>query len=438
MENCCNMKKPVDIKKGDENKIYFCIDLKTFFASVECVERNLDPFVTNLVVCDSSRGKGGICLAITPAMKKLGIKNRCRIYEIPENVEYITAKPRMKKYMEYSAKVYSCYLKFIASSDIHPYSIDEMFLDVTNYLKTYKLSPQKLAKVILDEVFLQTGLTATCGIGPNLFLAKVALDISAKHSRDNIAYLNQDIFKKTLWTHTPLTDFWQIGNGIQKRLSKMGIHTMEQIAKCDQQILFKEFGINAKFLIDHANGLEPTTIEEIKSYRPQNESVSHSQILFEDYTFDKAKIVVTEMVDVLSLRLIENQKICGVVGLTIGYSKNQIEPTGASEKMEICTNVFSVLNEKILKIFEKTTKKDALIRKISIFFGKLQDEQHENNNLLFTKQQLEKERKVQRVVNNIKQKFGKNSIMRGTSLKQGATQKIRNKLIGGHNSGEED
>lgn len=434
MESCCQMESRGNI----ENRIYFCIDLKTFFASVECVERSLDPFKTNLVVCDPSRGKGGICLAITPALKNLGIRNRCRIYEIPQGVEYIVAIPRMKKYMEYSAKVYSCYLKFVSSKDIHPYSIDEMFLDVSDYLKTYKMSPKKLAQKILDEVFLQTGLTATCGIGSNLFLSKVALDISAKHNKDNIAYLTQDLFKKTLWEHTPLTDFWQIGKGTEKRLSKLGIHTLKQVAECDQQILFKEFGVNAQFLIDHANGYEPTTIEEIKKYKPKNQSVSHSQILFEDYTYDKAEIVVTEMVDVLSLRLIESKKICGVVGLTIGYSKNQIEPTGASEKLEIHTNVFSVLKEKILKIYQKTTKKDVLIRKISIFFGELQDETDENVNLLVSKQSLEKERKVQRVMNYIKQKFGKNSIMRGTSLKQGATQKLRNKLIGGHNSGEED
>ena len=244
-----------------KSKTYICIDFKTFFASVECVERGLDPFKTNLVVADPSRGNGAICLAVSPRMKEIGVKNRCRIYEIPNNIKYITALPRMKKYIEYAANIYAIYLKYIAKEDIHVYSIDESFMDVTKYLPMYKLTAEQLAQNILNDVLKNTGISASVGIGTNMFLTKIALDILAKHSLNNIAYLDEQLYKDKLWNHRPITDFWQIGRGISTRLEKYNIFDMEGITKINQEILYKEFGINAEYLIDHAWGKEPCTIE---------------------------------------------------------------------------------------------------------------------------------------------------------------------------------
>ena len=295
--------KPLFLKKVRYIKTYFCIDLKTFYASVECVERGLDPFQTNLVVADPSRGRGAICLAISPRMKMLGVKNRCRIYEIPPNIKYIIAVPRMKKYIEYSANVYGIYLKYFSKDDIHVYSVDEAFMDVTNYLTMYKKTPVELAKMVIKDIFNTFGITATAGIGTNLYLTKIALDISAKHSVENIGYLDEALYKKTLWNHRPLSDFWQIGRGIERRLNKMGIYDMQGVAACDERKLYKEFGINAKYLIDHAWGKESCTIQDIKAYKPKSNSISNNQILFEDYPFEKARLVLKEMVELRKLKI---------------------------------------------------------------------------------------------------------------------------------------
>ncbi|MBQ7953739.1 MAG: DNA repair protein, partial [Clostridia bacterium] len=268
------------------NKYYLCIDLKSFYASVESVERGLDPFKTNLVVADPSRGKGAICLAITPALKDLGIKNRCRLFQIPDDVEYITAMPRMKLYMEYSANIYSVYLRYISKEDIHIYSIDECFFDITTYLELYNKSPKELAQMIIDAVYEETGICATAGIGTNMFLAKVALDVTAKHVSDPIGYLDQEEFERTIWHHKPLTDIWNFGRGIEKRLKKYGVYTLYDIAHFDEKILYKEFGVNAEFIIDHAKGIEPCTISDIKNFKAKTNSLSNSQILFNDYNYD--------------------------------------------------------------------------------------------------------------------------------------------------------
>ena len=419
------------------NKIYMCIDLKSFFASVECVERNLDPMTSNLVVADPSRGNGAICLAVSPGMKKLGVKNRCRVFEIPKNIDYIVALPRMKKYIDYSANIYSIYLQYVAKEDIHPYSIDEMFLDVTRYLKLYKMSAEDLAKKIINHVLKDTGITATVGIGTNLFLSKVALDITAKHSNTNIGYLDEEIFKKTLWHHRPLTDFWQIGRGIEKRLAKYGIVDMYGVAHLDEKILYKEFGVNAEYLIDHSKGIEPTTIPEIKKYKSKSNSISNGQVLFEDYPYDKARLVVKEMVDMLSLSLIEKHLVTNCVGLGIGYSKDVHKPTGGSLKLTTTTNVYSTLVEAILMIFDRTTIKDIPIRKINISFGNVKEEAYEQLDLFSDEEAIKKEKEIEKTMNAIKRKYGKNSILRGMNLLDGATAKKRNKLIGGHNSGEE-
>ena len=285
------------------SRYYLCIDLKTFYASVECVERGLDPFNTNLVVADPDRGKGTICLAVSPKMKMLGVKNRCRVFEIPPNIKYIMATPRMKKYIEYSANIYGIYLKYFSKDDIHVYSIDEAFMDVTNYLKLYKVNAIELAKTIIKDIFKTYGITATAGVGTNMYLAKIALDITAKHSSTNIGYLDEEKYKKELWHHRPLSDFWQVGKGIERRLNKMRIFDMYDIAHTDPKKLYKEFGVNAEYLIDHSLGKESCTISDIKKYKSKTNSITNSQVLFEDYSFDKARLVLKEMVEIRKLEI---------------------------------------------------------------------------------------------------------------------------------------
>lgn len=418
--------------------IYLCIDLKTFYASCECVLRGLDPFKTNLVVADPSRGKGAICLAISPKLKAMGIRNRCRLFEIPDNVSYITAMPQMKKYMEFSAKIYSIYLRYIAKEDIYPYSIDEMFLDVTTYLSLYNTTPQKLAKALINKLKEELGLPSACGIGTNLFLAKVALDITAKHTPDNIGYLDEGKFKNELWTHQPLTDFWQIAGGMTKRLNNMGLFTLKDISQANPELLFKEFGINAEILIDHANGIEPVTIKDIKGYKRKSQSISTSQILFTDYEYDKAKLIVKEMVELMTLQLVEKGLVTSNIGLVIRYSKDTIKQTGGSMKLTICTNSYSLLLPYFIQIYEQTTNKEALIRGIGISFNNVTTEDNEYYDLFADTEEVFKERKLAETINSIKNKYGKNSILKAMNLEEGATTIKRNKLIGGHNAETED
>ena len=416
-----------------KNKVYLVIDLKTFYASVECVERNLDPFSTNLVVADPSRGKGGICLAITPAMKMLGIKNRCRLYEIPPNVEYMVALPRMQKYIDYSAKIYAIYLKYISKDDIYPYSIDECFLDVTNYLKAYKMNGLALAKIIIKDIFDTYGITATCGIGTNMYLAKVALDIMSKHNVTNIGWLNEERYKKELWHHKPLTDFWQIGNGIEKRLNRMRLFDMYDIAHCDESRLYKAFGVNAEFLIDHSKGIETCTIEDIKKYKPKSNSISSSQVLFQDYEYSKARLVLKEMVEILSQRLISEKKLTGGIKLYIGYSKDMLKAISASKRLSYFTNQYSKLVFEFLDVFDKHVDKNVPIRRIGISFDRLEDDDNEQLDLFQSIEEKNKEKQIEKTIIEIKSKLGKNAIIKGMNLEEGATTLIRNQLIGGHN-----
>ena len=417
-------------------KYYLCIDLKTFYASVECVERGLDPFNTNLVVADPERGKGTICLAISPKMKMLGVKNRCRIFEIPPTIKYIVATPRMKKYIEYSANIYAIYLKYFSKEDIHVYSIDEAFMDVTKYLKLYKLNPIELAKKIIRDIFKTYGITATAGIGTNMYLAKIALDITAKHNPNNIGYLNEEKYKKELWHHKPVSDFWQIGKGIEKRLNKMGIFDMYDIAHSNQKRLYKEFGVNAEYLIDHSWGKESCTISDIKAYKPKTNSITNSQVLFEDYSFIKARLVLKEMVELGSLRLIENNLVTDTIGLYIGYSKNIIKPTGGTRKLTNYTNIYSELLKIFLEIYDKTTDKDVAIRRIGVNFANVIETESVQLSLFTDQEKIDEERKLELAMCSIKNKMGKNAIIRGMDLEDGATTIMRNKLIGGHNSGE--
>ena len=311
-----------------EQNIFMCIDLKSFFASVECADRGLDPFTTNLVVSDPSRGNGAICLAITPAMKALGIRNRCRIFEIPPGVQYLTALPRMKRYMEVSAQVYGVYLRYISPEDIHVYSIDECFIDATPYLAMYNTSPKQLAQTLMNAVFEETHICATAGVGTNLFLAKVALDITAKHVPDHIGWLDEKEFREKLWSHRPITDFWRVGNGYAKKLEEHGLYTMGDIARCsigkpnelyNEELLYKLFGINAELLIDHAWGYEPCTMEQVKAYKPETNSVSSGQVLHCPYDYDKAKLIVKEMTDQMVLDLVDKGLVTDQLVLTIGY-----------------------------------------------------------------------------------------------------------------------
>lgn len=420
------------------DRYYLCIDLKTFYASVECVLRGLDPFKTKLVVADPSRGDGAITLAVSPYMKELGVKNRGRIFEIPKHLDYIVAVPQMKKYMEYSAKIYSIYLRYIAKEDIYPYSIDEMFLDITTYLKLYKTTPEKLAKALMNKIYEELGLPSACGIGTNLFLTKVALDITAKHSPDRIGFLDEEKFKKELWDHEPLSDFWQIASGIERRLNRLGLYTLRDVSSANPETLYREFGVNAEILIDHANGIEPVTIKDIKNYKNKSHSISQSQILFSDYSKKDARLAMTEMVEILSLQLVEKGLVTSNIGLTIRYSKDSHKPTGGRRKLTICTNVYSKLLPYFLELYDNTTDNEFLIRGIGISFNNVVSEDLEYVDLFTDHEEIIKERNLEKTIIDLKKKFGKNSVLKAMNLSEGATTIKRNKLIGGHNAERED
>lgn len=417
------------------DRIYMCIDLKTFFASVECADRGLDPFHTNLVVADPSRGQGAICLAITPAMKALGIRNRCRVFEIPPGVKYTTALPRMKRYMEVSAQIYGIYLRYISPEDIHVYSIDECFIDATPYLEMYGMTPVQLAKKLMDAVFEQTHICATAGIGTNLFLAKIALDITAKKAPDHIGWLDEKLFRERLWRHRPLTDFWNIGAGTARRLQKYGVCDLEGITRLDEAVLYKEFGVNAQLLIDHAWGREPCTIGEIQAYQSKSRSLSSSQILFEDYSFDNALIILKEMTDALALELSEKKLAAEYVSLTVGYSKDVYPHTGGTRRLTGCTGSHRKLSARLIQLYHETTRRNIPIRAICISFGGLTDEVNSAFDLFMDPAAEEKERNMQKAVIDIKRRFGKNALIKAMSLQDKATGIRRNNTVGGHNGG---
>ncbi|WP_438359884.1 DinB/UmuC family translesion DNA polymerase [Faecalicoccus pleomorphus] len=415
-----------------EEKIYLCIDLKSFYASVECVERGLDPFEINLVVADPDRGGGAITLAATPAIKKLGVPSRGRIYEIPTEIEYIIAPPRMHLYMEYSAKVYEVFLKYISSEDIHMYSIDEAFLDVTPYLALYKTTPKELAQRIVYDVYNTTGITATVGIGTNLFLAKVALDITAKHAPDNMGFLDEAIFRQKLWHHQPITDVWMIGSGIAKHLAKLGIIDLWGVTRMPEGILYKEFGVNAEILIDHAWGKEPVEISDIKSYRPKSNSVSNSQILFEDYNYKDAYLILKEMVDTNVLNLTEKHLVTDRISLYIGYSKDRRKPSRGTCKITNRTNSYRILMEEFHLLYKRIVDPNYPIRQIALSFGNVRDEIYEQYDLFADMEKIEKERKLQQTLVNIRNKYGKNAVLKGMNNLPKGTARYRNMTIGGH------
>lgn len=420
----------------EKQRTYLCIDMKSFYASVECAERKVSPFETNLVVADESRGKGAITLAISPKLKSLGVKNRCRLFEIPKDIDYIIAKPRMSLYIKYCADIFEIYLDYFSQDDIHQYSIDEAFIDVTDYLSIYKLTAKQLAKKLINEIAIRTHIPATCGIGTNLFLAKIALDITAKHCKDHIGELTEETFKETLWEHRPITDFWNIAKGTANRLARFGIYDLKGIANAPEEILYRHFGKNAKILIDHANGKESCTIADIKKYKSKSKSISNSQILFSDYEYDKAKIVIQEMALNGCQRLIREHLIASHVGIFVGYSKDVIPASGGTKKLLNSTNLYSFIREYVDEIFEETTAKDVPIRRLGISFSGLADESAEGYDLFTDFEAIEKERRLEQAVLDIKDRFGKNAMLRAFDLQEGATQVERNKLIGGHNGGE--
>lgn len=417
----------------EDQKIYFVIDMKTFFASVECAERNLNPFETNLVVADESRSKGTVCLAITPKMKALGIRNRCRLYEIPQNIDYIIAKPRMKKYIEYAAKIYEIYLQYIDKNDIHIYSIDECFIDATSYIKFYKTTAKAFAQKLMNEIKDKLKIPSTCGIGTNMFLAKIALDLTAKKTKDGIGFLDEAKFRKELWNHRPITDFWQISTGIAKRLERYGIYDMKGITEIQEDYLYKEFGINAELLIDHAFGKETCEISDIKKYKSKSKSIGSSQILPCNYSYSDSIIILKEMLQNGVYDLVKNGYVAQGLYLSVVYGDSKQNENHGTTRLGVLTNLYSIIEEKALSLFKKIVNRDLPIRRIGYTFTNLLPEENETYDLLTDLNKVSKEKKLTKSVIGIQNKFGKNSLLKGIDLEEKATQMERNKMIGGHN-----
>ena len=412
------------------NRIYFCVDLKSFYASVECVDRGLNSLKTNLVVADISRGNGALCLAVSPSLKKLGIRNRCRLYEIPKGIEIVIAKPRMKRYIEISSEIYAIYLRYIDKKDILVFSIDECFLDVSKYLKLYNMNKEQLAKRIIDDIYASTGIQATAGIGTNMFLAKVALDLKAKNSQNNLYFLDEELFKKEIWHYRPITDIFKIGKGISKRLEKLGIFDLYGITKIEEEILYKKFGVDAELLIDHAYGREPCTIQDVHNYVIKENSLSSGQVLFEDYSYIDGLLVVKEMVELLVLDLNKKKLVTKRIYLKIDYSNR--ESANKSLTLDGYTSSLSKITEYFVKMYKQICDKKLYIRKIRISFSSLRDNSYQEYDIFNIHKEL-KEEKLANVINKIKYRYGNNAIIRGMNLVQNATTIKRNKLIGGHN-----
>lgn len=415
------------------DRSYICIDLKSFYASVECVERGLDVMTTRLVVADPERSDKTICLAVSPALKALGVPGRCRVFEIPKGIEYIMAPPRMQLYIDYSARVYAIYLKYISKDDIHVYSVDEAFMDVTEYLTLYHMTARELGQRILDDIFDTLGLRATCGIGTNLFLTKVALDITAKHSPDFIGELDEKSYRETLWDHRPLTDFWRIGSGIRNRLATYGIMTMRDITQADENLLYKLFGVNAELLIDHAWGVEPVTIQDIRSYTSISHSLTQGQVLMSDYSYDKALVVAKEMMDVMCLDMVDKGLVAKSFSLTVGYAKSAPLPgTKGTFSLDTETNSDAVLIPALANLFSQVVNPSYEVRRMYVVANNVIPEEYMQYSFFMPAENLARDRKVQEAVLEIKNKFGKNAILKGLNFQEGATARERNNQIGGH------
>ncbi|SHL43257.1 DNA methylase [Fibrobacter sp. UWH4] len=456
------------------SRTYAAIDLKSFFASVECILRGLDPLKAKLVVADESRTEKTICLAVTPALKAYGIPGRARLFEVNqkvrevlrrtgEKVEFTIAKPQMAKYVEYSTKVYNVYLKYVSAEDIHAYSIDECFLDLTRYLKLYKKTARELVKTIIQDVFATTGITATGGIGTNLYLCKIAMDVMAKHADADgvrIAELDEMSYRRQLWSHRPLTSFWQVGRGIAERLENCrlnagrGIYTMGDIARVsvkNPEALYNLFGVNAEILIDHAWGYEPCTIADIKKSKPRNRSTGEGQVLQDPYPFDKARLVVREMVDTVSMTLIAHDLVTNAMVLTVGYDRENVDkgiyhgvtvtdfygrtipkPAHGTASIGYYTSSQSVIADAVMKLFDRIVDPKLTVRRLNLVAADIVDASHEQYDLFTDVQKQEKEKKRLKAELLIKKRFGKNAIVKGMDLQEGATTIERNGQIGGH------
>lgn len=418
------------------NKIYLCIDLKSFYASVECVEWGWDPLTARLVVADPERSEKTICLAVSPALKQMGVPNRCRVFQIPKEIPYKMAPPRMQLYIDYAAEIYGVYLKYIAKEDIQVYSIDEAFLDVTDYLHLYQMTAVELGRTIMQDILDTTKIPAACGVGTNLYLAKIALDIMAKHETDRIAYLDEARYREKLWKHKPLTDFWRVGRGTVERLSNMGICTMEEIAHARESLLYKSFGIDAELLIDHAWGREPVTIADIKAYRPKNTSFSSGQVLPRDYEYEEGVLVVKEMADLLCLDLVDQGLVTSHISLVIGYSNQKcFEPAKGSTTLRSATSSNRRLLSYVEQLYRRIVRPGAYIRRITLTYTGVMAEDYQQFDLFSNPEETEKDVKAQRAAISIKQRYGKNAILKGMNLEESATTIERNGQIGGHKSG---
>jgi len=462
---------------------YIAIDLKSFYASVECVERGLDPLTANLVVADESRTDKTICLAVSPSLKARGIPGRARLFEVLQKVkrsEFIAAVPRMQLYIDYSTRIYQIYLDYVSQEDIHVYSIDEVFIDVTDYLATYRMSAHELAMTIIRDILAKTGITATAGIGTNLYLCKVAMDIVAKHVKADkdgvrIAELDERTYRETLWDYQPLTAFWRVGRGIADKLNRYGLYTMGDVARQsveNEDLLYSLFGVNAELLIDHAWGWEPCTISEIKAYRPVASSMSSGQVLTCPYTAEKARVVVREMADGLAMELLDKRLLTDQVVLTVGYDKDSLTDQNvrehysgaitkdyygrlvpkhahASRNLHGHTSSAMTIMEAVAALYDEIIDKTLLVRRLNVTANHIVTEEYQRRKGREPRQldlfegidtdadkereaSLEKERRVQETVLEIKKRFGKNSILRGLNFADGATMKERNRQIGGH------
>lgn len=417
--------------------VYMCLDLKSFYASVECADLGVDPFTTPLVVADASRGLGAITLAISPALKALGVKNRCRLFEVPSTIEYMAVKPRMRRYMEVSASIYGVLLEYVAPEDIHVYSIDEYFIDVTPYSRLYKKSYYDLALLFKDKVLARTHIHATVGLGSNLFLAKVALDVLAKHAPQGIGVLNEELFKEKIWYHQPITDIWQIGKGIARRLHKYGVVDLHGITTVPEDRWYKEFGVNAELLIDHAWGRETCTMKEIHAYRPAKHSLSRGQILLRNYSYEECFVPLREMVESLLLELIAEEALTKYISLGVRYADRTVKGTGGSRRLSKYTCSLEILSQAVLDLYKETVHQHQEIRQLSVGFDDLVNRAAvpwEEDLFSDDLKEEEKSYQVERTVLEIKERFGGNSILRASSLQEEGTMQFRNTLVGGHNA----
>lgn len=414
-----------------------CIDMKTFYASVECRERGLNPFETNLVVADVSRGSNALCLAVSPKLKAQGVRNRCRLSEIPRGIKYIIAPPQMALYIEVAADIYDIYLDYMSPEDIHVYSIDESFIDITPYLKIYNMDAMSFVKMLVDEIAIRAKIPATAGIGTNLYLAKIALDITAKKNKSHIAYLDEETYRETLWSHRPVKDFWNVGEGTANRLARLAMYDMRGVAKGPVDLLYRTFGVNAELLIDHAWGRETCTMADIKSYKSKSRSISFSQILPRDYSFEEAKIVMSEMVQQGAYELMKRHFVTSRVNIHVSYTHSEIPSARAAARLGVVTALKSKIDPVVIGLYEKNVDRTVKIRRLELAFEDVVDESYEHYNLFTNMAEVEKEKNCEHTVLGIKEKYGKNAVLVGTNLLECATQRERNTLIGGHRAGND-